>query len=85
MIILTVRRDREDTANELARLGVIYDALEVPPPEVGHALAWKIARARQLAPDVIIDDSTDVANALDARAFALVPRDPDLERLDHVD
>lgn len=83
--ILTVRRDREDTARELARIGVTFDALEVPPPLVEHALGWKIQRARELAPDVIIDDCLDVANAVGPGTLAIVPRDPELGRLDYVD
>lgn len=83
--ILTVRRNHEDTARELSGLGVVYDHLEVPPAEVEHALAWKIGRARELAPDVIFDDCVDVVNALGAGTLALVPRDPELGRLDYVD
>ena len=83
--VLTVRRDRGATAQELARLGVVYDDLEVPPAGIEHALAWKIGRARQLCPDVIFDDCVDVANALGAGTLALVPRDPELGRLDYVD
>jgi len=85
VVILTVRRDREDTAQELARLGLAYDSLETPPPEVSMELSWKIARATELAPDVIFDDSTDVANAMGPGTLALVPRDPELGRLDYVE
>ena len=85
VIILTVRRDREDTARLLVRLGVAWDELVTPPPEADRALEWKISRARELAPDVLIDDCVDLVNALDVTTFALVPRDAEQGRLDYVD
>lgn len=83
--ILTVRRDREDTMRLLARHEVSYDRLETPPDGVMEALKWKILRAKELAPDILFDDCVDVANAAGLNTLALVPRDPELGRLDYVD
>lgn len=84
VVILTVRRDGEETAALLGQLQIAYDRLETPPSDVAHALQWKIGRAQALAPDVVIDDCTELANAMAPGTLALVPRDSDLGRLDYV-
>ncbi len=81
--ILTVRRDRAETAQLLERYGIVFDALETPPSSTGDALAWKIARARALASDVLFDDSVEVVNALPSRTCAMLVRDHALGSLEY--
>lgn len=82
--ILTVRRDPVETARLLGEHQVSYDRLETPPADVRSALDWKIARAVELAPDVLFDDCVDVANAMGPGTLSLVPRDVELGFLDYI-
>lgn len=84
--VITFRRCREDTARELARLGIQYDALEtLPPDRTCGLMSWKAERCAALGVDVLFDDAPEVVNHLAPTVLGLVVRDPELGRLGVVD
>src|SRR5205085_1199063 len=66
-------------ANDLAEVHVEYDHLEVLPASwPGDPAAWKAKRCQELAVDVLVDDSVEVARLVGPGTFVLVPRDSTL-------
>lgn len=86
VFVLTLRRDPALAADDLAELDVDYDDLEVLPASwPGDPAAWKAKRCRELAVDVLVDDSVEIARLVDPGTFVLVPRDPTLGILTYSD
>ncbi len=86
VLVLTLRRDRDLAARDLAELGIEFDELEVLPATwTGDPAAWKAGRCRDLKVDVLVDDSVEIAGLVDSATFVLVPRDPSLGFLTYAD
>jgi hypothetical protein len=77
--ILTFRRERQEIYSTLKELGLESDGVVNLPSDFNVAekdpSVWKAERCAEYGIDVLIDDMTDVLNAVPSSVFSLLARD----------